>query len=122
VSGLDVLRIVLAAVVALLLITTGGGKLAGASSSHAIRDSLKIGAAPWRMIGVFELVLVALLIVGIWLPVSALIGFAGAIVLMVGAVAARVRAGGAQRRTGVPADVVIGLVAVAGVVVAAVTL
>jgi hypothetical protein len=121
-SGLDVLRVVIAALLALLLIATGGGKLMGASSSHAIRDSLSIGATPWRVIGAFELVLVVALVVGIWLPVSALIGSAGAVVLMVGAVAARLRAGGDQRRTGVPADLVVGVVAIAGVVVAVATL
>jgi hypothetical protein len=120
-SGLDIVRIVLVALLALLLATTGGGKLAGAASSHGIRDSLHIGAAPWRLIGVFELILVVVLVVGIWVPVSGAIGAAGAIALMVGAVIARVRAGGEQRRTGVPADIVVGVLAIAALVVSALT-
>jgi hypothetical protein len=120
-SGLDLLRIVLVALLALLLATTGGGKLAGAASSHGIRDSLRIGAAPWRLIGVFELILVVLLAVGIWVPVSGAFGAVGALALMVGAVIARVRAGGEQRRTGVPADVVVGVLAIAAAVVAMIT-
>ena len=120
-SGLDIGRIVLVALLALMLLVTGGGKLAGAASSKGIRDSLNIGATPWRLIGVFELILVVLLVVGIWAPTSAVIGAAGVVVLMVGAIVARMRAGGPQRRAGVPADIAVGVVAIATVWVAIAT-
>jgi hypothetical protein len=117
-TGLDVGRIVLCVLLALMLVATSGGKLAGAASSRAIRDSLHVGATSWRVIGVFELILVVLLVVGIWVPVSGVVGAAGVVVLMIGAVVVRVRAGGEQRRTGVPADAVVGLVALAAAIVA----
>jgi len=111
-SGLDIVRVVLMALLALLLAATGGGKVAGAASSRGIRDGLRIGATPWRLIGVFELVLVVLLVVGIWVPAGAVVGAAGAIALMIGAVIARVRAGGDQRRIGIPSDIVVGVLAI----------
>ena len=114
-------RIALCALLALVLSATGGGKLAGAASSRAIRDSLHIGATPWRAIGVFELIVAAMLVVGIWVPVGGVLGASGVVVLMIGAIVARVRAGGAQRRTGVPADLVVGVIAVVAVIVAAVS-
>lgn len=120
-SGLDIVRVVLVALLALMLIATGGGKLAGAASSRAIRDSLDIGSLPWRLIGVFELILVVLLVVGIWVPVSALTGAAGVIVLMIGVIVSRIRAGGPQRRTGGPTDIAVGVLAIATLGVAVAT-
>jgi uncharacterized membrane protein YphA (DoxX/SURF4 family) len=121
-SGLDLARVVLCALLAVMLIATGGGKLAGASSSHVIRDSLRVGATPWRLIGVFELALVVLLVVGVWRPASAVVGALGVVVLLGGAVVVRLRAGGSQRKTGVPADIAVGVVALAAAAVALTTL
>lgn len=120
-TGIDIVRGLLVALLGLMLVATGGGKLAGTASSRAIRDSLGIGATPWRAIGVFEMILVALLAAGIWAPVSGAVGATGVVVLMIGAIAVRVRAGGAQRRSGVFVDLVVAVVAVAAAVVATAT-
>ncbi|WP_380176588.1 DoxX family protein [Kineococcus sp. DHX-1] len=92
---------------ALLLLATGSGKLAGAKSSRAIRDSLAVAPPAWRAIGAFEVLLVVGLVAGIWATPLGRAAAAGVVVLMLGAVAARVRAGGAQRNRGVGADAVV---------------
>lgn len=104
-------HIVLSVLVALLLTATASGKLAGAVSSRGIRDSLHLSDTAWKAVGVFELVTVIALIVGIWVDTAAIIGAALACVLMLGAAAQRLRAGGAQRTRGVTADAVVLLVA-----------
>ncbi|WP_138757259.1 DoxX family protein [Modestobacter altitudinis] len=119
---MEVLRIVLSAVLALLLLSTGGGKLAGIESSRTIRDSLGIGAGSWKAIGAAEVLVVIGLLVGIWVVPVGLAATLGVIVLMVGAIAARVRAGGAQRRAGVAGDAAVLVVAVVAAVACAVGL
>lgn len=115
-TGVIVARIVLSILLALLLALTGGGKLAGTASSHAIRDSLHIGAGRWRAIGVFEIVTVVLLIVGIWIAPVSVVGMAAVVVLMIGAIVARVNAGGEQRKAGVRADAVVLVLGLLGLV------
>lgn len=114
---MEVTRIVLSVVLALLLLSTGAGKLAGLASSHQIRDSLAVAAPVWKMIGAFELVVVAGLLVGCWVPTVGLVAALGVVLLMAGAVVIRVRAGGEQRRAGVAADTVVLAVAVAAALV-----
>lgn len=103
---MEPVRIVLDVVLALLLLTTGGGKLAGAASSHVIRESLHITAGRWKMIGALELIGVLGFVVGVWLPAAGAAAAIGVVALMVGAVIARLRAG-EGRSNGVVADVVI---------------
>lgn len=111
---MDIVRIVLA----VLLTATGGGKLAGAASSHTIRDSLAVPARAWRAIGAFEILVVIGLVAGIWLRPLGIVATAGVVVLMIGAIASRVRAGGRQRNSGVAADAVILIIAVIATVIA----
>lgn len=117
-NGLDIARIALSVLMALLLVATGGGKVARASSSHRIRDELRVSASTWWWIGVFELITVAVLVAGIWVPSAAATGAAAVVALMLGAIITRVRAGGAQRRAGVLSDAAVGVLAIAALVVA----
>ncbi|WP_138733206.1 DoxX family protein [Modestobacter excelsi] len=119
---MDVLRIVLSVVLALLLLSTGGGKLAGIKSSLQIRDSLHLGAGQWKAIGAAEILVVIGLVVGIWVPALGLAATIGVIVLMVGAIAVRVRAGGEQRSRGVPADAVVLAVGIVAAIASAASL
>jgi hypothetical protein len=119
---MEALRIVLSVALALLLLSTGGGKLAGIKSSRQIRDSLGIGAGPWKAIGGAEILIVIGLLVGIWVVPVGLAATLGVIVLMLGAIAARVRAGGAQRRAGVAGDAVVLVLAVVAAIAAGVSL
>jgi hypothetical protein len=115
---MEVTRIVLESVLALLLLSTGGGKLAGAPSSHSIRDSLRVSPARWKAIGGLELVVVCALVVGIWLPVVGVVACAAVAVLMLGALATRLRAG--ERLTpGTGLDVVVMVVAIVAVILGA---
>jgi hypothetical protein len=97
----------IAVLLALLLLATGGGKLLGATSSHLIRDSLGLSPIIWRAIGIVEMVLVIGLLMGFAWPDVARITLVGVCLLMIGALAARLRAGGMAQRNGIIADVVI---------------
>jgi hypothetical protein len=101
------LHIALSLTLALLLLATGGGKLLGQASSHAIRDSLHVGAAAWRAIGALEAVIVALLLVGLAHPAVSRAGGGAVVALMVGAIVVRARAGGAQRKVGIVVDLAV---------------
>jgi len=113
---LTIARIVITLLLAALLAVTGGGKLAGVASSRAIRDSLRLSAARWRAIGVFEVVTVIVLVVGVWVVPASIAGSAAVILLMIGAIVVRVRAGGEQRAAGARADAVVLAVGVVGLV------
>ncbi|TQL02202.1 DoxX family protein [Cellulomonas sp. SLBN-39] len=115
-----VAHIVLSVLLAALLLTTGGGKIAGSASSHAIRDSLHVPPGRWRAIGAFEGVVVAALVLGIWVPLAGVAAAGGVVLLMAGAIVTRLRAGGAQQRSGVTADVVVLLIALVTLVLAVV--
>ena len=103
---MEITRIILSIALALLLLSTGAGKLAGLASSHQIRDSINVSALAWKAVGVFELLIVAGLVVGIWLPWIGVFAALGVIVIMLGAIVTRVRAGGTQRKAGITADAV----------------
>ena len=113
---LTIARIVITLLLAALLAVTGGGKLAGVASSRAIRDSLRLSAGRWRAIGVFEVVTVIVLVVGVWVVPASIAGSAAVILLMIGAIVVRVRAGGEQRAAGARADAVVLAVGVVGLV------
>jgi hypothetical protein len=115
---MEVTRIVLESVLALLLLSTGGGKLAGASSSHSIRDSLSVSPARWKAIGAVELVVVCALVVGIWLPAVGVVACAAVAILMLGALATRLRAG-EKVTSGTGLDVVVLVVAVVALILGA---
>ena len=105
--------VILTIVLSLLLILTGSGKLLGTSSSHQIRDSLGVGGALWKLIGAFELLPVVLLVAGIRISPSAILGATCACVLFVGATVSRLRAGGLQAKRGVPVDIALLLISIA---------
>lgn len=113
---MEITRTVVSALLALLLLMTGGGKLAGAASSHAIRESLSVPRRPWKAIGAFEALLVIGLVAGIWVHPLGRLAALGVVALMLGAIVARVRAGGQQRNRGVVADAVVLLLAVVAAV------
>ncbi len=113
---MNIVRIVLSVLLGALLLATGGGKLAGAASSHAIRDGLGVSAARWKAIGAVEMVLVAGLAAGVVVRPVALFAALGVIGLMVGAIVVRRSAGGAEQTKGIVVDVVVLVItAVAGV-------
>ena len=114
---MEITRIILSIVLALLLLTTGSGKLAGLASSHQIRDSIKVSPVAWKLIGAFELVVVVGLVVGIWLPQVGVVAAVGVVLVMIGAIVTRVRAGGEQLTSGVTADAVFLVVASATAVI-----
>jgi hypothetical protein len=108
-------RLVLDALLVLLLLATGSGKLLQQPSSLAIRDSLNLSNQTWKAIGTLELLAVAGLVVGIWIPIAGLLASAGIAALMVGAIIVRVRA---RQRDAAPfvADIVVLIIAVASAV------
>jgi uncharacterized membrane protein YphA (DoxX/SURF4 family) len=112
---MEAVRIVLCVLLALLLLATGGGKLAGAASSHAIRDSLHVPAGRWKLVGGLEILGVVGLLAGIWMPQAGLAAAIGVVALMIGAVITRLRLGRDQT-AGIAADGVIGAVAVVAAV------
>ena len=103
----SVVVVVISALLALLLFATSSGKLAGTKVSLEIRDALSLSATQWRLIGAIELPIAIALVVGVWVQPVGLVARLGVCALMVGAIAARVRAGGAQRNVGVAVDVVV---------------
>jgi hypothetical protein len=111
-------HIVLSAVLAVMLLMTGGGKITNAASSLRIRDSLAVPARLWKAIGALELLIVAGLVLGTWVHLVVLVAAIGVVVLMIGAIATRIRAGGEQRNSGVVADAVVLVVGVGAVVIA----
>jgi uncharacterized membrane protein YphA (DoxX/SURF4 family) len=107
---MEVARIVLDLLLAAVLLMTGGGKVAGAASSHAIRDSLRVAPGRWKLIGSLELIGVVGLVLGLWFPATALAASIGVAALMIGAIIVRKRAGESWFG-GVTADVVVFLLA-----------
>jgi hypothetical protein len=111
----ELTRIVLDVLLLLLLLMTGRGKLAGAASSHVIRDSLHVPATRWKLIGVLEMLGVVGFGLGLWIPLAGAAAAGGVVALMIGAVITRVR-GGEVWSVGIWTDAVVAVVAVAGVV------
>lgn len=72
-----------------------------------IRDSLGIAPSVWRAIGLFEIVLVVGLLIGFAVPQVSYAAYAGVCLLMLGALVARARVGGAAQRGGIIADLVV---------------
>jgi hypothetical protein len=99
--------VIISVLLSLLLFVTSSGKLTGASTSLQIRDSLSLSASRWRLIGAIELPIAVALLVGLWVHPLGVVARSSVCALMVGAIAARVRAGGAQRNAGVAVDVVV---------------
>ena len=78
--------VILAIVLAIVSLSSGGIKLAGATQSLRIRDTLGVSARLWRIIGALEIAGAVGLLAGIGVPV---LGIAAAVALalaMIGAV------------------------------------
>ena len=90
---------VLAIIVAVTFVFTGGIKLFNVPASLAIRDSLDVPPAQWRLIGVLEWLGAAGVVIGLAyrpLGLLAAIALAG---LLVGAMLTRVRAARRHQRS-----------------------
>lgn len=115
---MEATRIVLIALLAVMLLATGGGKLAGAESSHAIRDSLHVPAGRWKIIGALEMVGVIGLVVGAFIPAVAVAAAVGVAALMIGAIITRWQAEKGWS-AGIGADAIVLAMAVAAAVLSA---
>jgi uncharacterized membrane protein YphA (DoxX/SURF4 family) len=90
---------VLAIVVAVMFVATGGVKLFSVPQSLAIRDSLDVPPAQWKLIGVLEWLGAAGVAVGLayeWLGAVAAVALAA---LIVGAIVTRIRAARRHQRS-----------------------
>jgi hypothetical protein len=85
---------VLSVLLAALFLATGAGKVLGLERNNRNRDRLGVPPWFWRLTGLLEWAGAAGMIVGIWVPVLGVLAASGLAVLMVGAVIARIRAGG----------------------------
>lgn len=83
---------ILAAIVAGTFAVTGGVKLFGVQASLDIRDSLDVPPGLWRVIGVFEWLGAAGVVVGLRYELLGLLAAIGLSALLVGAMISRVRA------------------------------
>jgi hypothetical protein len=112
-------RIVVAVVLAVLYLFSGGSKLLGRLDHNAER--LGITKQRWRGIGALEVAAAVGLILGIWAAGLGTAASIGLVLLMIGAILARVRAGLGLRQ-GVLFDIVVLLIVLASVVVTALAL
>jgi hypothetical protein len=104
-------RIILSIVVALLLLFTGGGKVLSLPYSAAGRKQLGLSIGFWRLTGALELAAVVGLVGGIWFVPLGIAAAAGVVLLMIGAIAFRVRASDDKARRGVYADILLLIIA-----------
>ncbi|GAA1560493.1 hypothetical protein GCM10009804_16590 [Kribbella hippodromi] len=83
--------VVLAIVVGVLFIVTGGVKVLGVRQSLAVRDHLGMAPQLWRLIGLLELAGAAGVLIGLKLTVLGVLAAIGLTLLMLGAIASRVK-------------------------------
>ena len=111
---MSVLLVVLSIVVGGLFLVTGGVKVIGLRQSLAIRDHFGMAPAAWRVVGLLESAGGLGVLLGIGVTVLGLLALGGLALLMLGAIASRLRVHDAPRL--VLADVaVLGLVVVTAV-------
>jgi hypothetical protein len=101
---------VLCLVTGVLFLVTGGVKVLGVRQSLAIRDHFAMAPGPWRTIGVLESAGAIGVLLGIWSTPLGLLALVGLAALMTGAIVSRLRVHD-------PAPLVLGDVAVLGLVV-----
>jgi hypothetical protein len=83
--------VVLSVVVAATFAVTGGVKVLGVRQSLEIRDQLGMAPSLWRVIGTLELLGAAGVLAGLAVPVLGSLALAGLVLLMLGAIASRLR-------------------------------
>jgi uncharacterized membrane protein YphA (DoxX/SURF4 family) len=76
--------IVLSALLAVAFLGSGGFKLVGAKQSLTMRDQLRVGAQPWRVVGALEVAGALGLAVGLFVPALGVAAAAGLALLMIG--------------------------------------
>jgi uncharacterized membrane protein YphA (DoxX/SURF4 family) len=84
--------IVLSALLAVAFLGSGGFKLVGAKQSLTMRDQLRVGAQPWRVVGALEVVGALGLAAGFGAPVLGIAAAVGLALLMVGGIVTHARA------------------------------
>ena len=92
-------HVILSIALALLFLLTGAGKLLGLTPANQNRDRLGVHPTFWRVTGVLEWAGAVGLVVGIWWWPIGIAAASGLALLMLGAIASRVRA---HRVTPVP--------------------
>ena len=90
---------ILAIVTAATFVFTGGIKLFGVKASLAIRDSLDVPPARWRMIGVLEWLGAAGVLIGLSYRILGLLAAIGLAALLVGAIVTRAMAARRHQRS-----------------------
>ena len=93
-------HVIFSLVLALLFLLTGSGKVLGLAFANTNRDRLGIHPAFWRATGLLEWAGAVGLIAGIWWWPIGLAAACGLALLMLGAIASRVRARLASRSNG----------------------
>lgn len=88
---MQVARIVAQILLMLVFLLTGAQKLVGAKRSLANRDHLHVAPWFWTLTGGIEIIAVALLGIGIWVQVLALVGAVVIAATMIGAFLLNVR-------------------------------
>jgi hypothetical protein len=107
---------ILVIVTAATFVFTGGIKLFGVKASLAIRDSLDVPPARWRMIGVLEWLGAAGVLLGLSYRLLGMLAAIGLAALLVGAIATRAMAARRHQRSealNIAGDAVTFVVAVA---------
>ena len=85
-------HVILSIVLALLFVLTGAGKVLGLAFANQNRDRLGVHPTFWRVTGLLEWAGAVGLIAGIWWWPIGLAAACGLALLMLGAIASRVRA------------------------------
>ncbi len=119
---MEIARTVISIVVALLLLVTGGGKVLDLPFSRGNREQLKVHPVFWRVTGALEVAATVGLVWGIWFVPFGLAAAIGVVLLMIGALVFRFRTGDPKIRQQGVADIVIGLIAAAIVVLSVLSL
>lgn len=86
------LHVIFSAALALLFLLTGAGKVLGLAFANRNRDRLALHPTFWRVTGLLEWAGAVGLVAGIWWWPLGLAAASGLALLMVGAIASRVRA------------------------------
>jgi hypothetical protein len=84
--------IVLSVLLAVAFLGSGGLKLVGAKQSLTMRDQLRVGAQPWRVVGALEVAGAVGLAAGFGAPGLGIAAAVGLALLMVGGIGAHARA------------------------------
>ncbi|WP_433475131.1 DoxX family protein [Spirillospora sp. CA-142024] len=88
---MNVVAAVLSSVVGVLFVVTGGVKVLGVRQSLAVRDHFGMAPGVWRAVGVLEAAGGVGVLIGIKVDLLGLLALGGLMLLMLGAIASRLR-------------------------------